>query len=137
MIASTPDVDVEYLEQFIFQVMNDEFEINIEDGSGDDIASQIIKLRRLTLEGDFALVDEMYAKWQERQRRGEEAVRFEYVENGEGLKDGDEDSVDLERSADEDIEMEQNLSTSTSLQAKPQPIMDEDGFIKVVHKKTR
>ena len=123
--------------------MNDEFEINIEDGSGDDIASQIIKLRRLTLEGDFALVDEMYAKWQERQRRGEEAVRFEYVENGEGLEDGDEDSVNLERSADEDedededIEMEQNLSTPTSLQAKPQPIMDEDGFIKVVHKKKK
>ena len=50
---------MEYVEAFLLQVMNDEFEVNVEDSSGEEIAAKIVGLRKQTLQGDFGTVDEM------------------------------------------------------------------------------
>lgn len=118
--------------------MNDEFEVNVEDGSGEEIAAKIIGLRKLTMRSDFALVDEMYTKWQERQNQGEGAINFQHVDGTEDEDDTDGDSIDMEEdSTDEDIEMSEVQMTVKAPKEKTQPMADEDGFIEVVSKKRR
>lgn len=143
LIESTPDADVEYVEEFLLQIMNDEFEINIDDGSGEEIAAKIVGFRKLTLQGNFTMVDEMYGRWQERQSRGGGPVHFEHVIRGEDDDDTDWDSDDMEVDdmeegyADEDTEMGQAPQAAKSSGEKVQPKVDDDGFIEVISKRKR
>lgn len=138
LIESTPDADVEYVEEFLLQIMNDEFEIHIDDGSGEEIAAKIVGLRKLTLQGNFILVDEMLATWQERQNRGGETVQFRHFEREEDDEETDWDSDDREDdSAGEDVEIEQVPPLVKIPKGKAQPTVDDDGFIEVVGKRRR
>ncbi|MCJ1229696.1 hypothetical protein MMC12_006365 [Toensbergia leucococca] len=134
LIIATPDADVEYVEEFILQIMNDEFDVNLQDGSAEEIAAKIVGLRKLTLRGDFGMVDEMYSRWVERQKRGGDAVRFQHVERGEDDDDTDWDSDDLE-DGEEDEKMEEAPPLVKVRKAKVRPEVDEDGFTKVIGKK--
>ncbi|MCJ1469549.1 hypothetical protein MMC07_008182 [Pseudocyphellaria aurata] len=138
LIESTPDADVEYVEQFLLQVMNDEFDIHVDDGSGEEIAAKIVGLRKLTLQGNFTMVDEMLARWQERQSRGGGTLQFRHVERREEDDETDWDSDDKEdNSADEDVEMEQAPPLVKIPKEKVQPTVDDDGFTEVVGKRRR
>ncbi len=118
--------------------MNDEFDINIEDGSGEEIAAKIVGLRKLTFQGDFAMVDEMYRQWQERKSKGGGGkVNFQHVERGNDEDETDWDSDDLEEEDQEDIEMDEVPALINVPKEKPQPVVDEEGFTKVVSKKRR
>lgn len=138
LIESTPDADVEYMEEFLLQVMNDEFEVHIDDSSGEEIAAKIVGLRKLTLQGNFSMVDEMFATWQQRQSGGGGTVQFRHVERGEDDDETDWDSDDGEDdSADEDMEMEQAPPLVKIPKEKVQPTIDADGFIEVIGKRRR
>ena len=140
LISTTPDADVEYLEEFILQIMNDEFDVNIEDGSGEEVAAKIIGLRKLTLQGDFAMVDEMYSKWQERHSNGgvSEKINFQHVTRGDDEDDTDWGSDDIEEEdGDDDIEMGEAPALVKAPKEKVQPRVDEEGFTEVVGKRRR
>jgi len=137
LIAATPDVDVEYVEEFLLQIMNDEFDVNVEDGSGEEIAAKVVGLRKLILQGDFARVDEMYRQWQERQTKGGSTrIDFQVVERGEDDDDTDWDSDDME-GEDVDIDMDEAPALVRAPKEKVQPKVDDDGFTEVVGKKRR
>lgn len=137
LIAATPDADVEYVEEFLLQVMNDEFDVNVEDGSGEEIAAKIVGLRKLTLQGNFTMVDEMYRQWQERKARGGSAkITFQVVDRGEDDDDTDWDSDDMDQ-ADDDVEMDKPPSLVRVPKDKAPPKVDDDGFTEVVGKKRR
>ena len=126
----------------MLQVMNDEFDVNVEDGSGEEIAAKIIGLRKLTLQGDFAMVDEMYSKWQERQSKrggaGGGTINFQHVTRNGDEDDTDWDSDDIEEGdADDDVEMEDAPSLVKAPKEKVQPKVDEEGFTEVVGRKRR
>lgn len=140
LFQATPDADVDYVEEFLLQVMNDEFDVNVEDGSGEEVAAKMVGLRKLTLQGDFAMVEDMYAKWTERQRKGGDAVKFQHVARGEDDDDTDWDSGDMD--TDEDEEEEDTTMGEAPALAKPprekvQPRVDDEGFTEVVGKKRR
>ena len=117
--------------------MNDEFDINIEDGSEEEVAAKIVGLRKLTLKGDFVMVDEMFVRWQERQGRGGNVnVRFVEGREDEEETDWDSDSVDVE-DEEGDTEMGDAPPLVKPPKEKVQPEIDEDGFTKVVGKKKR
>lgn len=139
LISTTPDADVEYVEEFMLQVMNDEFDVNVEDGSGEEISAKIIGLRKLTLQGDFAMVDEMYSKWQERQGRGSgERINFHHFsrDDHEDETDWDSDGIDEEDDND-DVEMGEAPALVKTPKEKVQPKVDEEGFTEVVGRKRR
>ena len=121
--------------------MNDEFEIVLEDESAQEIAAKIVGLRKLTLQGNFSMVDNMYARWKERQTRGSTAVTFQHVERGEDEDDTDWDSEDIEEEeeevGEEDVDMKDAPALVRALKEKAQPEVDEDGFTKVVGKKNK
>lgn len=133
LFQSSPEaVDGEYLEEFMLQVMNDEFEVNVEDGSGEPVAELIIKLRKETAQGQFSRVDDMFKKWDEKQKQGgKDQVKFARVQDQDD--DTDWDSDDMEQD-EQDAEMHQ-----PSIQPKEKlvPELDEDGFTKVVGRKGR
>jgi len=138
LIAATPDADVEYVEEFLLQVMYDEFDVNVEDGSGEEIAAKIVGLRKLTLKGDFAMVDEMYRQWQERQAKGGSTkINFQAMDRGEDSDETDWDSDDMDEEEDGDVEMDEAPALVRAPKEKVQPKIDDDGFTEVVGKKRR
>lgn len=138
LIANTPDADVEYVEEFMLQVMNDEFDVNVEDGSGEGVAAKILGLRKLTLQGDFTTVDDMYQDWQQRQQTGGSGkFNFQHVELGEHEGETNWDSDDLDGEEDKDVEMGEAPALVKAPREKLQPKIDEDGFTEVISKKKR
>ena len=137
LIATTPDADVEYVEEFLLQVMNDEFDINVEDGSGEEVAAKIVGLRKMTLQGDFRMVNDMYRQWQERTSKGGgEKINFRLVEREDGADDTDWDSDDVEE-GNEDVDMDEAPSLVRVSKEKVQPKVDKDGFTEVISKRKR
>lgn len=138
LFTSQPEatIDVEYLEEFLLQVMIDEFEANVEDDSGAEIASKILGLRKLTALGDFGMVDEMLARWRERQARGGDRVSFQ---RGQGEEDEEEDEEDSDEDMeeDDDVEMDEVPQLAKEPKEKVIPKVDEEGFTEVVGKKKR
>ncbi|KAL6714306.1 rRNA accumulation-related protein [Lecanora helva] len=137
LIAGAPDADVEYLEEFLLQVMNDEFDVNVEDGSAEEIAAKIIGLRKLTNQGDFAMVDEMYQQWQERQSRvGSSRINFQLVDRKDDEDDTDWDSDDIQEE-DDMMDIDGMPQANKSQKERIQPKIDDDGFTEVISKKRR
>lgn len=138
LLEDNTDADGDYLEEFLLQVMNDEFEVRIEDGSAEEIASNIIAFRKSTLAGDFTKVDALYTRWQERSKKGGDVVRFRHVETEEDDVESDSDDDDMEEDeSDEDVEMEEATITAKPPKKKAVPKIDEDGFTEVIGRRRR
>lgn len=139
LIASTPDADVEYVEEFMLQIMNDEFDVNVEDGSGEEIAAKIVGLRKQTLQGDFMMVDNMYQQWQQRQGKGNSGkITFQHVDRGDDEDDTDWDSDDMvEEVDDDDVDMDEAPTLVKVPREKAHPKVDDEGFTEVISKKRR
>lgn len=138
LLEANTDADVDYVEEFLLQVMNDEFDLNVEDGSAEEIASSIVAYRKSTLAGDFTKIDALYIRWQERRRRGVDVVKFQHVETGEDDGETESDSDDMEEDeSDEDVEMEESTTTVKPSKEKAVPRIDEDGFTEVIGRKKR
>lgn len=138
LLETSTDVDDYYLEDFLLQVMNDEFEVRVEDGSAEEIASNIIAFRKSTLAGDFTKVDALYTRWQERQTKGVDAVRFRLVETEEEDDESESDDDDMEEDeSDEDVEMEEATIPAKPPKEKVVPRTDEDGFTEVIGRRRR
>lgn len=120
--------------------MNDEFDVIVEDDSGEQIAAKIVGLRKMTLQGDFKMVDDMYAQWAERQKKGGDMVNMQQVVRGEEDDDTDWDSKDGEDDEDdedEDVVMDEAPALAKAPKEKLKPKVDDEGFTEVVGKKRR
>jgi pre-rRNA-processing protein TSR2 len=129
------NIDVDYLEEFMLNIMNDEFDVNIDDESGGEVAAKIIGLRKKTLEGDFRLVNEMLEKWQEKQRKGGDNIKAQFTQGQDNEDESDYDSDETD--GDDDMDMDDAPSLPSAPKEKPLPEVDEDGFTKVVGKKKK
>ena len=119
----------------MLQVMIDEFEVNVEDESAEEVADLIIKLRSETIRGEYARVEQMKAKWDERQKGGNERLGFV-----QGQNDDDDDSESDDEDAEDDDEMDTTEDISSIVitpSEKPAPEADEDGFTKVVGRRRK
>lgn len=119
--------------------MNDEFDVNVEDDSGEQIAAKIVGLRKMTLQGDFKMVDDMYAQWSERQKKGGDRVKMQLVQADDEDDDTDEDSEDenIDGDGDGDVAMDEAPALVQVRKEKVQPKVDDEGFTEVVGKKRR
>lgn len=146
LLTSTPPqlADVADLEEVLLQVMVDEFEVVVDDGSATETAqgiwSGLTKLRS----GDVTELHEMYIKWQEKQKKGgKEVVGIVAGENKEAEEtDWDESDEEEERNglpdrADVDMDEAPPLVNASQPRQRVEPEVDEDGFTKVVSKKKR
>lgn len=123
--------DAEYIEELLLQVMLDEFEVNVDDDSGFDIATEIVALRAQCAKGNFEAVDRLLERWTSRKGK---TVVFEKGEDQEG-EETDWDDTDGEGDEDEEMGEAPALVSAQAPKEKAEPEVDEDGFTKVTRKR--
>ncbi|TID20869.1 gb [Venturia nashicola] len=128
-----PTPEQEDVEERLLQVMQDEFEVAVEDGTSTIVAVRVMAIWEETGDGNFSTVDRLHAEWQERKNRQTQAVSVQNVEPEAASEDGD--SVDDE-SDDDDVEMG-DAPALVPARERIRPVVDEDGFTQVVSKKKR
>jgi len=129
----TGEPDVGYVEEFLLQVMLDEFEVNVDDGSGFEVAEQIVRVRNECMRRKFDEVDALRRRWEG--RKGSKVV-FKKAEDEDDDTDWDtDDGDDDEEDEDEDAEMGDAPPLVSTKKEKEEPEVDEDGFTKVTKKK--
>lgn len=121
-----PETDAEDLEQVLVQVMNDEFDVAVDDESAGEIADRICAVRAEVTKGEYAAVN---ALWEEWKVKGDKKVVFSQAEAGDEDQetDGDED--------DDDVDMDDAPPVPQQPRERIEPEIDDDGFTKVVGRK--
>lgn len=135
LFTADPETEAEDVEVMLLQVLEDEFGTRLEDETEVAVAKDIMTIRKEIGEGNFATVDRLQAKWEA--RKGKE-VSTGNVQLQESNQEGEWDSVDeeTEDEADGDVDMG-DAPALVPAKAKPAPVVDEDGFTKVVGKRRK
>lgn len=123
--------DAEYLEELILQVMLDEFEVNVDDDTAFDVATEIVRLRGQCARANFDEVDRLLARWQA--RKGDK-VHFKHGEDQDAETDWEDDDDD-EDSDDDMDEAPPLVEAAAPKKEKAPPEVDDDGFTKVTRKR--
>ena len=137
--------DVSDLEEVLLQVMVDEFEVVIDDGSAEETARKIWKGVEKVKSGDITEVEELHRRWQDRQGTGEERVKIARGQDQEGEEtdwDEEDDNEEEWNGFDDgdamDVDMDEALPlVETKPKQRVKPEVGDDGFTKVVSKKKR
>ncbi|KAL1977365.1 hypothetical protein VTN31DRAFT_224 [Thermomyces dupontii] len=140
MFTERPETDAEDLEEVLIQVMNDEFDVVVDDGSAAEVARQIMDLREQCARNEFGTVQSLWAAYQEKMAKkgaGAEKAMFKRVENEEEEDDDEDDDDDDGGDEDGDIEMDDAPAPVRAPREKPEPEVDEEGFTKVVGRRKR
>ncbi|KAL4979059.1 Pre-rRNA-processing protein TSR2-domain-containing protein [Aspergillus desertorum] len=133
MIADRPETDAEDLEDVLIQVMNDEFDVVVDDESAGEVADRIMEIRKMVEKGEFDDIKQMWEEWQGKAaKKGDVVTGFRRGEDQDGETEDDEDE-----DGDEDEEMEEAPALVSAPKDRFKPEVDEDGFTKVVGKKRR
>ena len=134
---------MEDLEEVLLQVMVDEFEVVVDDGSAGEVAGRIWRGWEGVLKGDLSELQAMHALWLERRGKGEK-LDFRRGEDEEGVETDGESEEEEEWGGfpDGDGDGDQEMGEAPALVRKKEkervePEADEDGFTKVVGKKKR
>lgn len=127
---TVPPPDDQYIEEMILQIMADEFDANVEDGSGEQVAVDITRLWEETRSGKEDLV--MQFEDNAEKIKGKMAVaEYQTPEDDEGNEDDEDDWEDEgldEMSIDEAPELIDRSS-------KNEPEVDDEGFTMVKRKR--
>ena len=122
-------VDQDDLAEMLEGMVSDEFEVDLDDGSADEVAGDVVKLWKKVIKGDKAMVDEL-----EELVRTTGSKKVQAQGNGDDDEELDEDGNPLPdsegSSEDEDIEM----SAPAQPKEKQEPVVDDDGFTLVQKK---
>lgn len=128
-----PPPDDQYVEEMLLQVIEDEFDCVVEDGSGEDVASDIVKMWVESQMADGK--HDTIVKFEElaEKLKGKKVSAQITSEENEG--DGDDSDDDDGDSEDEvDVEVE-DLPKLLDRGHNNEPEVDEDGFTLVKGKK--
>ncbi len=122
------------VESVLIQVMQDEFEVSVDDDSTLETAEAIMRMRGECLRGKFDEVEALRRRW-EAKRGSKVAGLFTKAEDQDGDTDWDTDSDD-EDEEDEDGDIGMGGSDpAPAPKTKEPPQVDEDGFTTVTRKK--
>lgn len=126
--ASDTPLDRDDLGDFINQMMEDEFDAKIEDGSIDSIANDIVRLWQslLTAMGDVtpeSLVLSIEEKVKAAKKTGIKASRGDDPTEGDDLDGSDSGSED-----DDEMEVDEAPQLVPREKEKVEPVVDDDGF---------
>ncbi|KAB8199739.1 Pre-rRNA-processing protein TSR2 [Aspergillus parasiticus SU-1] len=134
MLNDRPETDAEDLEDVLIQVMNDEFDVVIDDESAVPVAEEIMEVRGLVAKGDFGPIKQMWENYQTKSQQKASNVAAAFKRGEDEDQDSDDDDEDEE---DEDVDMGEAPALVRAPKEKVEPEVDEDGFTKVVGKKKR
>lgn len=127
------------VEDRLLQIMQDEFDVNVEDESEIAVAADVVRCwTRVMQQNDTSIVTNFRDRWT---REGGKVERVNVVETDQDVDDDDEDAQTAGMNGpgrDGDVEMGDATNPAiTSRTQREEPIVDEDGFTTVVSKKKR
>ncbi|KAK6542887.1 hypothetical protein TWF694_006826 [Orbilia ellipsospora] len=131
LFTSDPSTDAEDLETFLLQILEDEFQTNLEDDSAFAVSERIVLLRRQCAADDFSGVQALLQFWEK--NGGKNKPRVQVVREGSEEESDSED--DDEGEEGEDMEMDE-APQLVAVKEKVEKVIDEDGF-ELVQKKGR
>ncbi|KAL4887167.1 Pre-rRNA-processing protein TSR2-domain-containing protein [Aspergillus karnatakaensis] len=136
MLTDRPETDAEDLEDVLIQVMNDEFDVVVDDESAGEVAARIMEIRGMVSKGEFGEVRAMWESWEKKsvQRANALPAGFRRGEDQDNETDGEEDDSEDEEG---DVDMGEAPELVRAPRERVEPEVDEDGFTKVVGKKRR
>ncbi|KAE8322372.1 Pre-rRNA-processing protein TSR2-domain-containing protein [Aspergillus sergii] len=134
MLNDRPETDAEDLEDVLIQVMNDEFDVVIDDESAVPVAEEIMEVRGLVAKGDFGPIKQMWENYQTKSQQKASNVAAAFKRGEDEDQDSDDDD---EEEDEEDVDMGEAPALVRAPKEKVEPEVDEDGFTKVVGKKKR
>jgi pre-rRNA-processing protein TSR2 len=133
MLNERPETDAEDLEDVLIQVMNDEFEVMVDDESAGNVAAEIMDFKAQTARGEFGAIQQLWDTWQKKgNQKASAASMFKKVDARDEDQETDEEEDDSE---DEDVEMGEAPSLVRAPREKVEPQVDEDGFTMVKKKR--
>lgn len=129
--------DPPYVEEFLLQVMVDEFEVDIDDDSAYDVAKEIVRLRADCARGRFDDIAQLRSRWES--RKGKKVAAVAQANPDADDDDDDDDDEDDDEGGggrvNNDIDMDEAPQLVSAPKEKPPPEVDEDGFTKVTKKR--
>ncbi|KAM5450647.1 rRNA accumulation-related protein [Microsporum audouinii] len=140
LFSTHPETDAQDLEDVLIQVMTDEFDVVVDDGSVSIIADQICELKAEIEKGNFDRVEAMWEQFKADEQSGGNKLPTNIINrvgvNGDDDSSDDNDDYDDDED-DEDIDMADAPAPRSAPKQREEPEVDEDGFTKVVSKKKR
>lgn len=130
LFTSRPDTDQDDLEIFLLQILQDEFDVNVEDESEVEVARTIIGLKKTLAEQDLSFAQDLERRFR---NKGKMKVDIRVEEREEEVDDEEWDGLD----DDGDMDMDAPPLVPAKPKEKIVPEVDEDGFTKVVGKKKK
>ncbi|QPG74471.1 hypothetical protein FOA43_001801 [Brettanomyces nanus] len=121
------EIDIIYIHEMLFNAMEDEFGVIVEDESTVVIGQKVVEIYKECLEGNFDHVHRMYEDWRSKQeRRHKTEVVIKEDELNPDVSDVEEVVPDLVDEMDVDDDRDDR---------RDQRPVDDDGFTLVIRKK--
>jgi pre-rRNA-processing protein TSR2 len=116
--------------------MVDEFEVNVDDDSGTEVATNILKARLGCAIGQFDEVAALRTRWTNRKGTKVDQM-FKKAEDADQDTDweSDDSDDDDEGASGADVDMEEAPALVPAPKQKEEPQVDDDGFTMVTKKK--
>ncbi|KAJ6442115.1 Pre-rRNA-processing protein TSR2 [Purpureocillium lavendulum] len=130
--AAAEEPDTEDVETVLLQVMIDEFEVNVDDDSGAEVAGQIVRARSQCAVGQFDEVNALRERFTNLKGKKVDQL-FKKADDAD--QDTDWESDDSADDDDDDVDMGEAPALASAPKEKPEPQVDEDGFTMVTKKK--
>lgn len=121
-----PKPDVPYVEMQLLQIMEDEFETALEDGSAEAVAKDVVRMWEEVQNGASELV-----KHFEEQAEKMKGRKIQVEEVAGDNSDWEDESGDEDGEDEDDAPMLVDPQTQLPPQSKAEPEVDEDGFTMV------
>ena len=137
--SASNQVDEDYIEEMILQMMNDEFDCIIEDGSSAEVAGDLVKLWKQAQSDGVKAIEQSMKIWEEKERalQGKrlqaQEIKAEEEEEGDG-ESGEEDDEEDESEGGMEVDEPPALVDRRNKEA---PVVDEDGFTLIKGKGTQ
>jgi pre-rRNA-processing protein TSR2 len=124
-------VDQDELAEMLEGMISDEYEVDLDDGSADQVAGDVVRLWKKVVMGDKAMVDELEelvrtTGGKKVQAQGNSDDEVELDEDGNPIEDDDENS-------DEEM-ADATSAVPPKEKEKQEPVVDDDGFTLVQKK---
>lgn len=140
---ATPDdlpLDEEEIEDLLQQIMSDEFDANIEDGSVEAVAADTVKLWKALVQ-DVKAAEGVVEEMERRAAKAQKGANIQATkgQGTEGLSDDEDDDDDESDDGDEDDSMngdEAPQLVESAPRERQEKVIDDDGF-ELVQKKGR
>ncbi|KAL0071779.1 rRNA accumulation-related protein [Marasmius tenuissimus] len=128
--SETPDD--QYIEEMLLQVMTDEFDVVVEDGSAESVAKDVVSIWEEVHAGRG---ESLVQKWEEKADKlkgKKEVIEIQKADDEEEWEDEDGEEDD-----DDEMDEEEAAPQLIEPKKKEEPVVDEDGFTLVKGKGRR